>query len=152
MGWKKRLRALVHKDAVERELDEELAFHLEMATRENLRAGMSPEEARRRARLQFGGVERFKEEVRDARGLAWVSGMSLDFRLGARMLVKYPGLTVVGTLAITFAIWVGVGTFEFLSQVVFPTLPFEQGSRVVAIRSWDAERSTMRPAGLHDFA
>ncbi|CAA9307246.1 MAG: hypothetical protein AVDCRST_MAG68-955 [uncultured Gemmatimonadetes bacterium] len=150
--WKRRLRALLHKDAVERELDEELAFHLEMATRENLRAGMSPAEARRQARLQFGGVERFKEEVRDARGLAWVSGMALDFRLGARMLVKYPGLTLVGTLAITFAIWVGVATFEFLSQVVFPTLPFEQGSRVVAIRNWDVERSRARPAGLHDFA
>ncbi|HEX8362329.1 MAG TPA: ABC transporter permease [Longimicrobium sp.] len=150
--WKRRLRALFQKDAVERELDEELAFHLEMATRNHLRAGMSPAEARRQAKLEFGGVERFKEEVRDARGLAWVSGMSLDFRLGARMLVKYPGLTVVGTLAITFAIWIGVGTFEFLSQVVFPTLPFEQGSRVVAIRSVDAERGRMRPAGLHDFA
>lgn len=53
--------------------------------------------------LEARGVERFKEEVRDARGLAWLTGMSLDFRLGGRMLVKYPGLTLVGTLAITFA-------------------------------------------------
>ncbi len=150
--WRRRLRALVHRDAVERELDEELAFHLDMETQKNLRAGMSPGEARRRAVLEFGGVERFKEEVRDARRLAWLTGMSLDFKLGARMLVKHPGLTVVGTMAITFAVWVGVGTFEFVSQVVFPTLPFEEGHRVVGIRTLDAAQSRMKPSGLHDFA
>jgi putative ABC transport system permease protein len=149
--WTKRLRALVHKEAVERELDEELAFHLEMETKKNLQAGMSPDEARRRAVLRFGGVEGFKEEVRDARGLAWLTGMLLDFRLGGRMLVKYPGLTVVGTLAIAFAICVGVGTFEFISQAIFPTLAFEDGDRVVGVRSWDAVSSEMKPSGLHDF-
>jgi putative ABC transport system permease protein len=149
--WKKRLRALVHRDAVERELNEELAFHLEMQTQKNLQDGMSPREARRRAVLRFGGVEKVKEEVRDVRGLAWLTGMSLDFRLGGRMLVKYPGLTLVGTLAITFAICVGVGTFEFLSQVAYPRLPLENGDRVVGIRSWDAASSEMEPSGLHDF-
>ena len=149
--WKKRLRALGRKDAVERELEEELAFHLEMETRNNLRAGMRPEEARRRAVLRFGGVERVKEEVRDARGLAWLVGMALDFRLGGRMLLKYPGLTVVGTLAITFAICLGVGTFEFVARVIHPTIPLPQGERVVGIRSWDAARSEMRASGVDDF-
>src|SRR5688500_12942387 len=93
--WKRRLRALVRREAVERELNEELALHLELETQKNLRAGMSPQEARRRAVLAFGGVEKFKEEVRDARTLGWLSGLSLDARLGARMLVKYPGLTLV---------------------------------------------------------
>ena len=79
-------------------------------------------------------------------GISW-----LDFKLGTRMLFKYPGLTLVGTLAITFAIWVGVGTFEFVSQAVFPTLPFDEGDRVVGIRTWDAARSDMDPSGLHDF-
>jgi hypothetical protein len=72
--WSRRLRALVRKDAVERELDEELAFHLEMETAGNLRQGMDPDEARRRAAVTFGGVERFKEEVRDSRRLGWVTG------------------------------------------------------------------------------
>ena len=54
--WRKRLRALLRRDAVETELDEELAFHLEMETRKNLEAGMSPEAARRQARLAFGAV------------------------------------------------------------------------------------------------
>lgn len=59
--WSKRLRALLRKDTVERELDEELAYHLEMETQKNLGAGMSPEEARRQARVAFDGVERYKE-------------------------------------------------------------------------------------------
>ena len=149
--WRKRLRALLRKDAVESELDEELAFHLEMETRKNLRAGMSPEEARRQATLAFGGVERYKEEVRDARVLGWVSGLSLDFKLGFRMLFKYPGLTLVGGLAMAFAIWVGAGAFELLTQVVHPTLPLEDGGRVVGIQSWNTAKSRAEPRALHDF-
>ncbi len=70
--WKRRLRGLVHAEAVEGELDEELAFHLEMEIQKNLRAGMSPAEARRQAALTFGAMEKFKEEVRDARTLGWI--------------------------------------------------------------------------------
>jgi predicted permease len=150
--WSRRLRALARKDAVERELDEELAFHLEMETAKNLRAGMGPEEARRRAAINFGGVERFKEEVRDSRRLGWVTGMSLDFRLGARMLFKYPGLTLVGGLAIAFAIAVGAATFEVVTQLVHPSLPLDEGDRVVGIRNWDAAASRVEDRALHDFA
>ena len=88
--WRKRIRTLLRGDVVERELDQELAFHLRMETEKNLRSGMSPEEARRRASIAFGGVEKFKEGVRDARTLGWTTGMALDFRLGVRMLRKYP--------------------------------------------------------------
>ncbi|HEX8360105.1 MAG TPA: ABC transporter permease [Longimicrobium sp.] len=135
--WRKRLRALVRRDAVERELDEELAFHLELETAQNLRAGMSPAEARRQALLAFGGVEKHKEEVRDARSLAWLGGLSLDFKLAFRMLGKYPGLTLVGSLAMAFAIFVGAGTFHFVNQFIDPTLPIRQGERVVGVRYWD---------------
>jgi hypothetical protein len=75
--WRKRMRALMRRDDVERELDEELAFHLQMETEKNLRAGMSPAEARRR-------VEGHKEEVRDARWLGGFHGLSLDARLAAQ--------------------------------------------------------------------
>ncbi|HEX2191528.1 MAG TPA: ABC transporter permease [Longimicrobiaceae bacterium] len=147
--WRKRLRALVRRDAVDREMDEELAFHMEMETQQNLRAGMSPEEARRRAALAFGGVERFKEEVRDARSLGWVSGASLDLKLGLRMLAKYPGLTLVGGIAMAFAIAVGAATFELVAEVVHPRLPLPDGDRVVGIRILDAEagRPEERVAG-----
>ena len=64
-----RSRSLFRKNAVERELDQEMRFHVERQIAENLAAGMSPEEARRVAQLEFGGVELFKEECRDARGM-----------------------------------------------------------------------------------
>jgi predicted permease len=76
----------------------------------------------------------------------------LDFRLGLRMLFKYPGLTLVGGLAIAFAIWLGAGTFEFVTQVLHPTLPLDEGHRVVGIRNWDAAASRVDRRAMHDFA
>ena len=76
--WARRLRTLLRPRAVERELDEELAFHLAMETEKLRRAGLSDEEARRRARLAFGGMEGAKEGVRDERWLAWAPRFTLD--------------------------------------------------------------------------
>lgn len=147
-----RLRGLFFRAREDAEMDEEFQFHLEMEAERLVReAGLDVVEARRRASIAFGGMEKHKEHVREARGLAWVPGWWLDFKLGARMLAKYPGLTLVGGLAITFAIWVGVGTFEFIYQVASPTLPFAEGDRVVGIRTWDAAASDMERSGLHDF-
>lgn len=75
----------------------------------------------------------------------------LDFKLGVRMLVRYPGLTVVGGLAIAFAIWVGAGTFELMTQVVSPTLPLPEGDRIVGVRLHDVESGRMEGRLLHDF-
>lgn len=75
-----RVRALVHRGRLERELDDELRFHLEMQTEQNVRAGMPPEEARRQALLAFGGVERFKEAARDARGTRPLEAFAGDVR------------------------------------------------------------------------
>ncbi len=80
----------------------------------------------------------------------WVSW--LDFKLGFRMLVRYPGLTVVGGLAMAFAILVGASTFEFLNQIVHPTLPLDDGHRIVGIRVSDAETNRWEHRSLHDFA
>ena len=68
------------------------------------------------------------------------------------MLVKYPGLTIVGSLAMAFAIWVGAVTFEMVGLIVHPTLPLPGGDRVVQIHSWDASRSETESRTLHDFA
>ena len=150
-GARARLRLLFRRDA-EARMDEEMRFHLEMETQKLVREGMSPAHARRRARLAFGGVEGHREAMRDGRTLAWMGGLGLDLRLGARMLVKYPGLTLVGGVAIAFAIWVGAGTFEFLRQFVYPTLPLPDGGRVVAVRHWDAAESRSVVPTLQDFA
>ena len=75
----------------------------------------------------------------------------LDFKLAFRMLVKYPDLTLVGGLAIAFAIAVGAAGFEFLTQMVHPTLPLDEGLRIVGIRNWDAAAGRVEDQAMHDF-
>jgi putative ABC transport system permease protein len=74
---------------------------------------------------------------KQARLVLWLDGAVLDFKLGARMLVKYRGITIVGGLAIAVAIAIGAAFFEFASQVANPTLALEDGDRIVGIRTWD---------------
>jgi predicted permease len=149
--WRDRLRTLLRRDQVEGELDEELAFHLQMETEKNLRAGMTPAQARRRALLEFGGVEKFKEEVRDARTLGWVPGWWLDFKLGTRMLVRYPGLNLVGGVAIAFAIAVAAVTFEGMTQLLYPRVPLHEGNRLVAIFTTHVAERTIRQRTAADL-
>jgi predicted permease len=82
---------------------------------------------------------------------AWLGGMSLDFRLGFRMLVKYPGLTVVGGLAMAFAIWAGAVAFETATRLFRPTLPLEEGERVVGIRLLDAATGEEQNPTVDDY-
>ncbi|MBW3553376.1 MAG: ABC transporter permease [Gemmatimonadetes bacterium] len=78
-------------------------------------------------------------------------GSWLDVRLGFRMLVKYPALTLVGGLAMAFAVWVGAGSFEFLTQNLHPSLPLPEGHRVVGIRVWDAAEGGPEERIAHEF-
>jgi putative ABC transport system permease protein len=93
-----------------------------------------------------------KEHQPDARSFRWLAGWSMDLKLGARMLIKYPGLSLVGGVAISFAIAAGAGTFEFLTQLVHPTLPLDDGDRIVGIRLWDAASSSVEEQASYDFA
>jgi putative ABC transport system permease protein len=156
MSWfhasRARLRLLFGRRAAESRTDTEFRFHIDMETErlmreEHLDAG----EARRRARVAFGGVDRHKEELRDGRGLAWISGLNLDLRLGGRMLVKYPGLTVVGVLAMAFGIWFGAVTFEMVGILQTPNLPLPDAERIVEIDNWDLKANEAEERALHDF-
>jgi predicted permease len=133
-------------------MDEELRFHLEMEADKLVRTeGLSRDEARRRAGVAFGGVERFKEEVRDARGLDWLAGTRLDFVLGLRMLFKYPALTIVGGLGIAVGIAVSVGFFAFLRANTNPPLPLDEGERIVALENRDVVLNNEDRRVVHDF-
>src|SRR5262245_43372413 len=93
--WRTRLRALLRRSEMERELDDELRYHVERQTEQNIRLGMNPDEARDAARKAFGGMEQAKERSRDARGVRWIEDLWQDFRYGARMLVKNPAFTTI---------------------------------------------------------
>ena len=82
---------------------------------------------------------------------AWLSGMALDFKVGWRMLVKSPGLTVVGGLGIAVAVAIGTGVFIVLDNFADPSLPLDQGDRIVALENWDVAKSTENRYSLHDF-
>jgi predicted permease len=84
-------------------------------------------------------------------GLAPLRGLSLDVRLGLRLLVKHIGLTVVGTIAMAFAIWSGIVAFEFYTQIMHPRLPLEGGARIVAIVMVDTASRGEKAPTLHDF-
>lgn len=149
--WKKRLRALTRTADVDRELDDELSFHLEMETQKNIRAGMASDEAKRKAKLSFGAVPTARGQSRDARWLSWFPNLSLDFKLGGRMLVKYPGLSLVGGLAMAFAIGVGAITFDMVTMLQNPKLPLPNGDRVVELSNWDAQANSAESRTLYDF-
>src|SRR5262245_53629878 len=75
----------------------------------------------------------------------------LDFTLGFRMLVRYPGLSVIGGLAVAFAIWVGAGTYELIDQWIHPRLPLEEGDRIVGVQLWNSASRQPDERVLHDF-
>src|ERR1700688_4802 len=105
------LRNLFLLRRVEADLDNEVRSHLELMTAENMRAGMGSEEARRAARIELGGVEQVKEQVRDERRGNWTQSVISDCRFGLRQLRKNPGFSLVAIIAL--ALGIGFSTIIF---------------------------------------
>jgi putative ABC transport system permease protein len=147
-----RLRLLFARRAAESRMNAEFRFHVEMETDRLMRTkGLAPDEARRQALAAFGGVEKHKEALRDGRGLAWVSGMSLDVKLGGRMLRKYPGLTLAGGLALAIAIGIGAGWYDVTSKFLAPTIPLPEGDRLVSIETQNILTNEQESRVVRDF-
>jgi putative ABC transport system permease protein len=145
-------RGLRRPDQLWAEMGEEMSFHVEMeAERLRRERGLDPAEARRQAAVAFGGVEKYREAGRDARGLRWLGGLTLDLKLGGRMLVKHPALTVIATIAVAFAIAVGTVGFEIARQALWPTIPLPDGNAIVALRNWNVADNAAVPASRRDY-
>src|SRR3712207_1653211 len=100
----RRLLSSFRSSRAERELAREIRSHLQLLEYEYIARGADAREARYAALRTFGGVEQVKEHQRDARMFRWLAGWPMDLKLGGRMLVKYPGLTIVGGMAMAYAI------------------------------------------------
>ena len=141
--------------ALDAEMAEEFRLHVELRAEALVRSGLSPDDAARQARLEFGSPEHYADRGRASRGLRPFDDLRLswlDFKLGFRMLRRYPGLTLIGGLAMAFAIWVGSMTFELVTQLAHPRLPLPDGARVVGIRLWDASASRIVSQSAYDYA
>jgi putative ABC transport system permease protein len=140
--------ALFRRGRVEEELDEEVRFHLEMEIEKNLRAGMTPEEARRVARLRFGGVEQVKEEVREESGVRWLEDVLLDLRHAARQLLRNPGFAAVAVLTLALGIGANTAVFSVLHSVILSPLGYHEPGRLVRIyQSHETYGTAVRVSG-----
>lgn len=147
-----RLRNLFHKDKLDRELRDELASHLEMHIADNLRAGMSPEQARRDALLKLGGLEQTKESVRDTRGFPLVETLLQDLRFAWRILRKSPGFTTVAVLTLALGLTVNATIFFFINDLFLRPLPAKDPGRLVVIAQKVSHQSEMMfPFSYPDF-
>lgn len=138
-----RARALFGRDTVERDLGDEIRFHLEMETEANIHRGMSPEEARRRARLAFGGVERVREEHRDARGLRLLEDIAADLRYAARWLRRSPGFTLSAVFTLALGVGGTTAVVCVVDGVLLRPLPYPDAERLVAV--WSLTRGETEP-------
>jgi putative ABC transport system permease protein len=139
-----RLRALVFRRQDERELDEELRFHLDMEAEEMKREGIAPQEIRRRTVLALGGVDRTKEEVRDASGIRWLSDAWDDARFAIRVLRQRPTFTVTAVLTLALGIGGTTAVFSAVDAVLIKPLPYDQPGRLVRLYYVDTRRKIDR--------
>jgi putative ABC transport system permease protein len=117
----------------ERDLADELESHLQFHIDDNLRRGMSPEEARRQAVIFLGGVEQTKEICRERRGLPMIETLLQDLRFGARMLARNLGFTVVAILTLALGIGATTAIFSVVYGVLLRPLPYRDSSRIMAV-------------------
>jgi putative ABC transport system permease protein len=157
MALLKRLRTLIKREELENGLDEELKFHVEMKTRENVEAGMSPEEARSAALRQFGNVMRTRESTRAAWTLPRLESILQDIRYGLRQLRRNPGFTAVAVLTLALGIGANTTIFSVVSAFLLRKPPVPDPDRVVELVSknpkpvWAAEISDVSAPDFADW-
>jgi putative ABC transport system permease protein len=129
-----RFRSLFRRDAIESEADTELRFHFDQQVEKNLKSGLTREEAVRRARLDFGGHEQLKEEIRDARGVNLIETLLQDVRYGLRILERTPVISGIAVLSLALGIGANTAIFSLIDTVMLRMLPVEKPEELMQVR------------------
>lgn len=136
-------RNLLRRARVERELGDEIDGYLELLIEEKVAQGMDPDAARRVARLEIGGMDRVKEEVRDVRAGAWFDALRQDVRIGIRSLLRRPGFALVAVLTLAVGIGATTAIFSLIDSVLLRPLPFPDADRLVMV--WEVRPRFNQP-------
>jgi predicted permease len=148
--WLKKLsfwfRAFLHRRELDDELDDEIRYHIEAKTEENAAKGMPREEARRAARIELGGVEQLKENMRSVRAGAWLETLLQDIRFGLRMLRKNPGFTAVAVLTLALGIGGNTAIFSVVDAVLLRPLPYPGSDRLMMVYQAAPQLGTAGPS------
>src|SRR5271156_5825815 len=135
-----RLRSLLHRQKADEELDDELRDHLELKTQQYVSQGLAPQVARRAAVLEMGGIEKRKEECRDARGTHFLETFIQDLRYGFRMLRKSPGFAAIAIITLALGIGANTAIFSYVNAWLIKPLPFPQADRLMVLLSHDTKK------------
>ncbi len=147
-----RLRSLGQRRAVKQEIDEELRYHIEQRTAENVKAGMSPEKAALEARRRFGNAQSVREECRDLRGASLGETLMQDVRFGLRMLAKNPGFSAVAVLTLGLGIGATTAIFSAVYGVLISPYPYARPGEIWAPGVQSAQgRQVMRTYRRDEF-
>jgi predicted permease len=128
-----RLRALFRRESVLQDIEEELRIHVEMATEENLKRGLSPDEAQAAALKSFGNPVRSTELGYDVRGGGWLEDVWQDLRYGARMLMKRPGFTLIAVITLALGIGANTTIFSVINSLLLKPIPFPDADRLALV-------------------
>jgi putative ABC transport system permease protein len=140
-----RLRSLFRRDTVESEADAELRFHFEQQVEKHIKSGRTREEATRRARLEFGGHEQLKEEIRDARGVNLIETLFQDIRYGLRILGRTPVISGVAILSLALGIGANTAIFSLIDTVMLRMLPIQRPEELTQVRMRDPRSPNDEP-------
>src|SRR6202021_2469251 len=148
-----RLRSLFRRERVEQDLSEELQFHLDQKTQEYIASGLTPDEARRKARREFGGVELSKENCRDALRVNYIQDLLQDLGFGLRMFRNSPTFALVAILTLALGIGANTAIFSVVHGVLLQPLPFPKQEQLMILfeKNKDGTRSNTSWATFMDW-
>jgi putative ABC transport system permease protein len=144
-------RGVSKRSVFERDLDDEMRFHVETRAEQLLDSGLTREEAVRRARIEFGGTEKYQEQVRESRGMHWLDDLAQDLRYGIRSLRRSPGLMLVAVLTLAVGVGASSWLFSMLRQWVIEAVSFPHPERLEVCWKLETKKGWNGPISAPDF-